>query len=575
MSDDYQVTGQVAAADFTLKIHRGEGMALLAMNWRQGQPPRDFVGFGIEYRSPGSNRFVALKNRLTFTQPALLASADARPATYSTLLAPIQKFRWAHFPYDADKPGAFRYRVTPIFMDAAGALRQGVAQTADIVLARDTYPGALNVSFTRGFVSSQAFVDRYGGAAAVPTLVPDSGKAGLSFVPTHPDAKAALAWMGFEARREIVALLKAAVDDPTCTVRLVAYDLNLPDLVELLKKKGARARVIIDDSGEHHGDGAAEDAAADALAAAGVQVRRQHMGNLQHNKTLVVDGAVQKALLGSTNFSWRGFFVQSNNALIVSGAKAVAVCGEAFEAYWAAAGPNPPNFQDSPSAEWRSLGLDEVDAQVAFSPHKASNSVLKSIADDIRTARSSIFYSLAFLSQTPGVIREALFAQTNRADLFVAGISDKPTGVEVAPGSTNRPPAFVSALEGDPPAPFRPEPNGLARGVGTRMHHKFVVVDFDKPGARVYLGSYNMSVAADGKNGENLVLIRDRRVATSYMIEAVRMIDHYQFRAARNRARERGGAMRLRPAPATAADQPWWAEDYADPAKIRDRLMFA
>ena len=35
------------AADFDLKIHRGEGMALLAMNWRRDAPPNDVVGFAI------------------------------------------------------------------------------------------------------------------------------------------------------------------------------------------------------------------------------------------------------------------------------------------------------------------------------------------------------------------------------------------------------------------------------------------------------------------------------------------------------------------------------------------------
>jgi len=52
MSGGFQVFGNVEDAAFTLKIHRGEGMALLAMNWRKGQPPPDFVGFAIEYREP-------------------------------------------------------------------------------------------------------------------------------------------------------------------------------------------------------------------------------------------------------------------------------------------------------------------------------------------------------------------------------------------------------------------------------------------------------------------------------------------------------------------------------------------
>ena len=117
-----------------------------------------------------------------------------------------------------------------------------------------------------------------------------------------------------------------------------------------------------------------------------------------------------------------------------------------------------------------------------------------------------------------------------------------------------------AALKKNVPEPFKSEPAG---GGGNRMHHKFVVIDFDKPTARVYLGSYNFSVSADEKNGENLVLIRDRRVAVSYMIEALRIFDHYHFRVTqkesktprkklflarppRNRARNRGGRSTIR-----------------------------
>jgi phosphatidylserine/phosphatidylglycerophosphate/cardiolipin synthase-like enzyme len=49
------------------------------------------------------------------------------------------------------------------------------------------------------------------------------------------------------------------------------------------------------------------------------------------------------------------------------------------------------------------------------------------------------------------------------------------------------------------------------------MHHKFLVLDSDKPTARIYLGSYNFSDPADTKNGENLLLLRDRRIAVSYL----------------------------------------------------------
>src|SRR4051812_19144051 len=113
MDTDFQVQGTNAAALFTLKVHRGNGMALLAMNWKKGRPPEDFVGFAIEYKEPNGQRFYALNNRIAFPGPA----NEVNPNTLSTLLSPIQKFRWVHFPRNADLPGSFTYRVTPAFMD--------------------------------------------------------------------------------------------------------------------------------------------------------------------------------------------------------------------------------------------------------------------------------------------------------------------------------------------------------------------------------------------------------------------------------------------------------------------------
>src|SRR5437763_1466562 len=145
----FQVTGKSAAALFTLRVHRGEGMALLAMNWKGGEPPDDFVGFAIQLREPGGAKFFSVRNRLSF--PGVDEAID--PDVRSTLRSPIQKFRWVHFPLNADMPGQFTYRVTPVFMNEDNILSYGDAQEVDIELRRETYPGKLNVTFTRGFVS--------------------------------------------------------------------------------------------------------------------------------------------------------------------------------------------------------------------------------------------------------------------------------------------------------------------------------------------------------------------------------------------------------------------------------------
>jgi hypothetical protein len=279
MATAFQVEGDNQAAQFTLKVHRGEGMALLAMNWK-GKPPVDLVGFGTEFREPGGDRFLAVPNRVGFGD----AGGNAQSRQPSSLQSPVQKFRWVHFPRNADKDGRFVYRVTPVFMNAAGELSHGEAQTAALVLRAETYPGKLNVAFTRGFVSWQAFVDRYEAIAPISKLLPRNAKSGLNFKPTHPKTKEALAWMGFEARASILSVLDAALADK--------------------KAQGAWSRTTL--------------------------------------------GA-----FGSTNFSWRGFFVQANNVGVAHGAKAIKPALQAFDDYWN--NETPSTFGATGSAAWQSV----------------------------------------------------------------------------------------------------------------------------------------------------------------------------------------------------------------------------
>jgi phosphatidylserine/phosphatidylglycerophosphate/cardiolipin synthase-like enzyme len=570
MAGGYSVSGHSSAAPFTLKVHRGDGMALLAMDWRTGTPSNDFVGFAIEYRQPGRDRFYPLKNRLAFPGPG----GKTNPNILSTRLSPIQKWRWVHFPWIADAAGAFRYRVTPVFMNDQDELSYGEAQEADIELRRETYPDELDIAYTRGFVSSQAFVDQFESKGPISTLLPDNADDGLTFTPTHPLAQRALVWMGFEARQRILDVLDGAVADGQAQVRMVAYDLNEPNVLARLEALGGRLRIIIDDSGSHAPATSAESQAAGRLAARGCAVMRQHMGGLQHNKTIVVDGpAGQKVVCGSTNFSWRGLYVQSNNALILDGASAIKPFADAFDDYWT--NETPKTFGPTPpAAEWNPLGLDGIDVAATFSPHLASNARLDGVAADVaKHTKSSLFYSLAFLYQTPGALLEAIKKVTADSDIFVYGISDRKVGgLDLQKPSTNVAPVYPSALAKGLPEPFKSEPTG---GSGIRMHHKFVVIDFDKPSARVYLGSYNFSTAADTKNGENLVLVRDRRVATSYMIEALTLFDHYHFRVAQTEARTAKRKLQLQLPPRAAGEKPWWDEDFTDSHKIRDRELFA
>jgi phosphatidylserine/phosphatidylglycerophosphate/cardiolipin synthase-like enzyme len=577
MAEPCFVEGNVDAAPFTLKIHRGEGMVLLAMNWKNGTPPNDFVGFSIEYRRPGTTRFWAVKNRLNFPGKKKPLQPGKPAEQYPSTEAPFQTFRWVHFPRIANLEGDYTWRVTPQFMKQPGKLTPGVAQVASLPIYSETDPGKLNIAFTRGYVSSQAFVDKFGGAKGFKTLIPAKADDGPGFVPTNPKAKAAYEWMGFEARERIVALLDEAIKDGA-EVRIVAYELNLPELIQRLSKIGNKLKIIIDDSGDKDGPNSAESKAAAMLTAAGAEVTRQHMGQLQHNKMIVVNGpTVKKVVLGSTNFSWRGFFVQSNNAVIVSGDEIVQQQLDAFDNYWKS---TPAKFSASASADWLPLQVDDIDGKVSMCPHSAQHSTQKAIADDMDSAHSSIFYSLAFLASIGGDIKKAVQTATDRADLFVYGVSDTPAGIVLHQLDGNPAPVSAASLSKGLPEPFQVEASG---GSGIKMHHKFVVIDFDQPNARVYTGSYNFSATADTKNGENLVLIRDARVARAYMVEALRIFDAYQFRVSfkkpKKPARGAPGAKTypygLRLPPAAAGETPWWDKFWSVPIRKRDREMFA
>jgi len=258
--------------------------------------------------------------------------------------------------------------------------------------------------------------------------------------------------------------------------------------------------------------------------------------------------------------------------VVLTGGTALKPFLTAFDNYWQ--NDTVATFSKTVSANWTDLGLNGIDAKVAFSPHSQSNALLQSVADDVeKSTTSSLFYSLAFLYQTPGAIKDAIVQVTKDKARFVYGISDRKVGgIVLQKPDGNLSPVFPATLSQDLPEPFKSEPTG---GAGIRMHHKFLVIDFDKPTARAYLGSYNFSVPADISNGENLLLIRDRRIAVSYLIEALSIFDHYHFRVAQQEAKKAMKKLQLAKPPRKPGENPWFVEYYTDGRKVRDRELFA
>lgn len=561
------LTSSNSCDGLTVKLWRGERMVLIGMDVDQPEP--DFVGFSIEVKSPGSPNFVPLRNRLAFDYAGEGTVNGFR--NFDSTVAPFQKFRWLHFPYQP-KDGVYQYRVTKQHMRDDSTLYAGASVTSSIDLQTVIYDGFLDVGFTRSYASSQAYADRYGNNANV---IPASANAGLTFPKVPGDV---YKWLGFEAYTLLFDLLNEVAVNADLTLDMFAYDFNEPDMLALLEGMGTRVRAIMDDSKDHSAATAAESIATERLRASAGEdhVVRMHFSGLQHNKVLIVKdrGNPYKVLFGSTNFSFRGIYIQANNMLVFSAPEVVSLFADYFDQ--AFAGPSKGFSGKQITKEWHDIDIEgKPPLSLCLSPHTDPILSLDQIGDAIKTARSSVFLCIAFLSQmTSGSVLEAVDDLETR-DLFSYGISDKEGGLNVhKPDGSNGIVSFAY-LAKNAPEPFKSE---WAAGTGPTQiheHDKFVVVDFNLPTARVYTGSCNMSVSGEEKNGDNLICIRDPRVATSYAIEAIRIFDHLEFRS---KMQTSGAPETLTLAkPTKISGKPAWFERfYVEGSQIeKDRLLFS
>jgi len=565
------------SAGLHVKLWRGERMCLIGLDVDEPEP--DFVGFTIEVRSPGQSAFAPLRNRLNFNynQPAAKAVNGYR--NFLSTEAPFQKFRWIHFPYDP-KAGNYIYRVTKQHMPTDGKLVAGASVTLDIPLSPVIYDNFLDIGFTRNFASSQAYVDKYGNNTKV---IPPKADAGLKFKKVSGDV---YQWLGFEAYELIFNFLDEVARDKSLTLDFFAYDLNEPDIVDRLKKIGGRLRAIIDDSGTHKPATSAESQAAKILSgsAGAGNVKRMHFRSLQHNKVLIAkrNGLPEKVLFGSTNFSFRGIYIQANNAMVLHAPEAATLYENAFSLAFT----DPSSFSTNPlSRQWHLVNIASMPpVHLCFSPHEDSDLSLNPVGAAIDQATSSVFFAIAFLYQTKsGPVRDAV-DRLMKKKLFSYGISDQQGTLTVKKPDGSIGTVRYSYLASKAPEPFKAEWSG---GSGIHEHDKFVVTDFNLPTAKVFTGSSNLSPSGEENNGDNLIMIEDQRVATSYAIEALRIFDHLHFRMrmegakgkkAKSKGKKKAAAdtLALQKPEAISGQSPWFESFYQEGTQAEnDRKLFS
>jgi phosphatidylserine/phosphatidylglycerophosphate/cardiolipin synthase-like enzyme len=579
--------------DLSMKLWRGERMCLIGFDV-PAPVPADLVGFAIECRAPGRRTFEPLKNRLAFSYDQPIEAAVTGARKYPSTEAPFQKFRWVDFPFEP-RMGKYTYRGTAMHMSSDGKpLERGTSIDLDISLAPVTYNGFLDVGFTRGFASSQAFRDKFPEGtdldAVGATIIPSDADAGLDFTKAKEPSDI-YDWLGFEAYDLIFSFLDDVVADPTITLDVFAYDLNEPDIVGRLERLGKRLRAIIDDSttktkkGVVKGHGVADSAESKSIARLRASaeidnVHHTHFKHLQHHKVLIAkrNGVPFKVLAGSTNFSFRGIYIQSNNVLVFEDPGVAGLFGKVFDAAFA----NPNLFaSDELATKWHTLQAPgRPPLHICFSPHASSDISLNPVRGAIEQASSSVLYAVAFLSQIKSGPTEEAFGRLIKRPVFSYGITDKRGQLQLQKPDGSIGLVDFNYLAGNAPEPFKSEWSG---GKGINVHHKFVVTDFNLPTAKVFTGSSNLAPSGEQGNGDHLILIEDRKIAVGYAIEALRVFDHLHFRDRMREAAKKRRAVHARKDPLTLrkptaiSHKPAWFEEYYVPnsQKERDRMLFA
>jgi hypothetical protein len=602
------------AGGLSVRAYIGDAKTLLAFNLAK-KDTKNLAGFTIQVQA-GTAQPYFLLNNLQFEKPADHAQDPTLPAN-SSFNAPLHKFRWLHVPGSAHQGtqpffGKYVYTVTPRFFDDNHSLLpfDAARSVAVPVNVAPFVSKTLELGFTRGFTQSQAFVRHFGRKAKIrpaghDLLFDTSVKAGVNDQGVAFTFAEEYDWSGFTARRKIFDLVQDVIAKKSLRLDVFAYDLNEPDLIPLFLKlaKEGRIRVILDNAALHHAAkaGKAEDAFEklfDDAAKKDAEIKRGKFARYSHDKVFIVKtgAAPEKAvrvLTGSTNFSVTGMYVNSNHVIVFNNAEVAQEYARVFEEAWTD-DVNAPAFRKSTFAAATfspsSGGLPQI--EITFSPHTdaQASAVLGTVVSRIqqeaaKKQKGSVLFAVMEIDNGTSPVYTALKSLHTNVDIFSYGISDNPGGIFLyRPQSTQGVLVTGKPVNTILPPPFNQVP-GV--GLGHQVHHKFVVCGFAGTDPVVFCGSSNLASGGEVANGDNLLAIHDEDVATVFALEALSLVDHFDFLDRMSTGKNVKGKTKPKPTASKAAGAVkagWflsttgkWAEPYFDPSDLRsvDRELFA
>jgi len=383
---------------------------------------------------------------------------------------------------------------------------------------------------------------------------------------------------------DVLGLLREFLErDDDELVRLALYELADPELLDVLRQRHKRIRLILsntskNDAGEWDNENSAFREELSNLIHKNKTDRMFNNGHIGHNKFAIYGGG--EIMTGSTNWTWSGLSAQSNNAVIIQSEK----LADAYASYWDRlkedsadfAVPDPMSASTTNKqgpklreANKQSVEVDLDDGtRITFwaSPntHKTTKDPdvrppdLVDLLSRMQKAKEAILFAVFLPSQSgkTGVVGDAVAIGTDDPSVLVYGSVSDPTAMpnyvpkkkkaddagdgEEENGSS---PATYDAknvhvvhaaalVEGDLVGDFEKE---ILKPIGAHaiIHDKIVVVDPLSDDGFVAMGSHNLGYKASYENDENLLIISNNKaLVQAYAVHVLDLYDHYRFRAA-------------------------------------------
>jgi phosphatidylserine/phosphatidylglycerophosphate/cardiolipin synthase-like enzyme len=290
------------------------------------------------------------------------------------------------------------------------------------------------------------------------------------------------------------AELAASIANAQRSVDVAAYDLDLWSVRDALieaSSSGAIVRVVVEGT-------KFEQPEIQDLFNAGIEVVPDTSEALMHHKFVIVDE--WDVWTGSMNFTLNGAYRNDNNLLHLQAASLAQDYRREFEEMFVEGRFGCLSRRDTPHPV---VQIDSASMEVYFSPEDGA---LSGLMETLQKAEQQVLV-MAFTLTTDEITEQLIQQADEGLDVRV---------IMEASQVRNTGNDFERLLESNVDA--------RTDGNPYNMHHKVMILD----GEIVIAGSYNFTRSAEERNDENLVIIRDEDLASSYLVEFTRIWDAAQ-----------------------------------------------